>query len=144
MSYEASAAGLDSPFNSDFFQRDGDSLHINYRGGAAWAGIWFAAAADQTNRLSPDYSMYSKLLLELKGDAGGEKIVVNMEDRDDPADGSSTRYELQLSDQWRMYEINLSEFETADLRILSVPFGFILFEEPVAFSVRNVRFVRGD
>jgi hypothetical protein len=144
VSNEASAAGLDIPFDPDSFQRVGDSLHISYYGGAAWAGQWFAAGANAADRDSPDYSMYSKLILELKGDRGGEKIIVNLEDRDDPADGSSTRYELQLSDEWQTYEIDLSEFKTADLRILSIPLGFVFLEEPVSFSVRTARFVKAD
>jgi hypothetical protein len=144
VSYEASAAGLKGPFDPDSFQRIGDSLHINHHGGAAWAGIWFTAGTGQFLRQSPDYSMYSKLVLELKGDAGGEKIIVNMEDRDDPADGTSTRYAIELTDRWQTYEIDLAEFKTADLSILSVPLGFVFFEEPVAFSVRTAKFTRGD
>ena len=145
MSYEASTASLQSPYDLSSFQRVGDSLHINYHGGAAWAGIWFGAGASETAQLSPDFSKYSKLLLELRGDAGGERIVVNLEDRDDPADGTSTRYELQLSDQWQTYEIDLAEFKTADLSILATPVGFVFFEEPVSFSVRTARFIEtGD
>ena len=144
VSYEASAAGLDSPFNPDSFQRIGDSVHIDHHGGAAWAGLWFAAGTSNSDRESPDYSMYSRLRLELKGDAGGERIVINMEDRDDPPDGTSTRYEIQLSDRWQTYDIDLTEFETADLTILSVPFGFVFFEEPVSFSVRTARFIEAD
>jgi hypothetical protein len=144
VSYDAAAAEPEGPFDPDSFQRIGDSLHINYHGGAAWAGIWFGAGTDAADRSTADYSMYSTLLLEIKGDAGGEQIVVNMEDRDDPADGTSTRYPLQLSDQWQTYEIDLTEFETADLRILSIPVGFVFFEEPVSFSVRNARFIKAD
>jgi hypothetical protein len=67
-----------------------------------------------------------------------------MEDGDDPADGSSTRHELQLSDQWQTYEIDLAEFRTADLSILAVPVGFIFFEKPMSFSVRTARFIEKD
>ena len=141
VSHEASTASLQSPYDLNSFQRIGDSLHIDYHGGAAWAGIWFGAGASETAQLSPDFSKYSKLLLELRGDAGGEKIVVNLEDRDDPADGTSTRYELQLSDQWQTYEIDLAEFETADLSILATPVGFVFLEGPVSFSVRTARFI---
>ena len=145
VSYDASAAGLLSPFGPDSFRRIGDSLHIDYHGGAAWAGIWFFAGFDGArSKTSTDYSMYTALLLELKGDTGGEKIVVNIEDRDDPADGSSTRYELQLSDQWETYKIDLAEFKTADLSILSVPLGFVFFEEPMSFSVRTAKFIKDD
>lgn len=144
ISYEAGAAGRQSPYNYNSFVRSGDSLHIDYQGGAAWAGIWLAAGAGDLQQQSPDFSTYSTLLLELKGDTGGETIIVNMEDRDDPADGTSTRIKLQLSDQWQTYEIDLTRFETADLRILFTPLGFVFFEEPVAFSVRTARFVRVD
>ena len=144
VSYEAGAAGRQSPYNYNSFVRSGDSLHIDYQGGAAWAGIWLAAGAGVLQQQSPDFSTYSTLLLELKGDTGGETIIVNMEDRDDPADGTSTRIKLQLSDQWQTYEIDLTRFETADLRILSTPLGFVFFEEPVAFSIRTARFVRAD
>ena len=144
VSYEAGAAGRQSPYNYNSFVRSGDSLHIDYQGGAAWAGIWLAAGAGDLQQQSPDFSTYSTLLLELKGDTGGETISVNMEDRDDPADGTSTRIKLQLSDQWQTYEIDLTRFETADLRILFTPLGFVFSEEPVAFSVRTARFVRVD
>jgi hypothetical protein len=144
VSYEAGAAGRQSPYNYNSFVRSGDSLHIDYQGGAAWAGIWLAAGAGDLQQQSRDFSTYSTLLLELKGDTGGETINVNMEDRDDPADGTSTRIKLQLSDQWQTYEIDLTRFETADLRILLTPLGFVFFEEPVAFSVRTARFVRVD
>jgi hypothetical protein len=144
VSYEAAAAGLQSPYDFNSFRRIGDSLHFAFRGGAEWAGVWLVAGADSTSRQAPDYSMYDTLLLELKGDIGGERIIINMEDMEDAADGSSTRYELMLNDEWQSYEIDLAEFETADLSILSVPLGFVFLETPVSFSVRTARFVKAD
>lgn len=144
VSYEAAAAGLQSPYDFNSFRRIGDSLHLAFRGGAEWAGVWLVAGADSTSRQAPDYSMYDTLLLELKGDIGGERIIINMEDMEDPADGSSTRYELMLNDEWQSYEIDLAEFKTADLNILSVPLGFVFLETPVSFSVRTARFVKAD
>lgn len=144
VSYEASAAELQSPFDLNSFQRIDDRLQINYQGGAAWAGIWFVAGNSISDRRSADYSMYDKLVLEVKGNAGGEQISINLEDRDDPADGTSTKFELQLSDRWQTYEIDLAEFETADLSILTIPLGFVFFEEPVSFSVRTARLVKSD
>lgn len=141
VSYEASSSGQQSPFNFNTIQRMGDSLHIDYAGGAAWAGIWLGAGTSTSDRRSADYSMYDTLVIELKGDVGGEKVLINMEDRDDPADGTSTRYELRLTNEWQTYEIDLDEFATADLSILSVPFGFVFLDGPVAFSVRTARFV---
>ena len=84
--------------------------------------------------------MYDKLVLELKGDAGGETIDVNLKDRDDPDDGTQTNIELQLTDQWKRYEINLADFKTADLKKLHVVPAFLFDTEPQSFSVRMIRF----
>ena len=142
----AQATGIDlrSPFDQDSLVRSGDSLHIDYAGGVAWGGLWLTAGLDNLQPQVLDYSGYDLLLLELKGDDGGETIVVNMEDRDDTHDGTSTRLELQLSDEWQTYEIDLERFETADLGIMDVPFGFVFFEDPVSFSVRTIRFVKTE
>jgi len=144
LSYESFAAGRPSPYNINSFQRIGDSLHIDYYGGAAWAGIWLASNSISADRQGMDYSSYDTLLLELKGDAGGENILINLEDAEDPADGTSTRRELQLSDSWQTYEIDLADFETADLSILFTAVGFVFLEEPVAFSIRTARFVKEE
>jgi hypothetical protein len=141
---EAFAAGRPSPYDVNSFERIGDSLHIDYYGGAAWAGIWLGSSSVSSNRQGLDYSTYDKLLLELKGDTGGEKILVNIEDAEDPADGMSTRIALQLSDSWQTYEIDLADFETADLSILYTALGFVFLEEPVSFSVRTAKFVKTD
>jgi len=111
----------------------------HYEAPAQCPELWLSAASR-----SLDYSAYDRLLLELKGDSGGEKIMINVEDRDDPLDDTSTRSELQLSDRWQTCEINLAEFETADLSILCVPFGFVFLEEPVSFSVRTAEFIKAD
>lgn len=143
LSNAAASANLRSPFSFQTLERRGDSLHIDYIGGVEWAGIWVVAGTLDSAK-SRDYSGFSTLVLELKGDLGGETVYVNMEDRDDPPDGTSTQIELQLTDQWKTYEIDLGDFKTADLEILTVPFGFVFAEEPVAFSVRTAKFIKAD
>ncbi len=112
-------------------------------GGVEWAGIWFAIGTLKSNA-SLDYSGFGKLVLELKGDVGGETLYLNIEDRDDPADGTSTKVSLLLTDQWQTYEIDLVEFKTANLEILKVPFGFVFYQAPVSFSVRTAKFMKPD
>ena len=134
-----------SPFTIDSFVRSGDSLNIAYEGGVAWGGIWLIVTTGPARaRGSADYSGYDTLVLEMKGATGGESLVVNLEDVEDPADGSSTRVELQLSDEWQTYEIDLERFETADLEILRAALGFIFFEEPLSFSIRTAKFAKAE
>lgn len=144
VSYSAAGSGGPSPFYNGSFQRIDDRLQIDYLGGAEWAGIWFGAGISYTNSSNPDYSMFDKLIVEIKGNAGGETVHLNLEDSEDPVDGTSTRLPLQLTDQWQTFEIDLAEFETADLKILSIPFGFVFFEDAVSFSVRTAKYVKAD
>lgn len=144
ISSDAAAANMPRPFDVATFRPLGDSLRIDYAGGAEWAGIWFAAGDRLSRRLSPDFSKYDKLVLELRGETGGETFLINMEDAEDPSDGSSSRIEVRLSDDWQTYELDLAEFETANLEFLSVPLGLIFDEDPVSFSIRNARFVEAD
>jgi hypothetical protein len=117
-----------------------DSLHVHYPGGADWAVLFFSVRGSSNKRPCQDFSMFDQLVLELKGDAGGETISVHMKDRDDPDDGTQTDIELQLTDQWKSYEIDLADFKTADLKTLHVPLGFLFNKEPQSFSVRTIRF----
>ena len=144
VSSQPSGDALQSPFHFRSFQRTGDSLHIDYTGGAEWADIWFGIGTDNSNQLITDYSTFDKLLLEMKGDVGGEKIHLNIEDRDDLASGTSTKVVLQLTDQWQPYEIDLAEFKTADLKILARPLGFVFYQDAQSFSVRTAKYVRTD
>lgn len=54
--------------------------------------------------------------------------MADFEDSDDPVNGSSTGSELRPSDSWQTYEINLGEFETAQLSVLALPLGFVFLE----------------
>ena len=136
--------GSDTSFTLDSFVYREDHIHIGHRGGIEWAGIWLATGASETEVDPKDYTGYDTLIVELRGDAGGERVTLNIEDADDPGDGSSTRIEVELSDEWQAFEIDLDEFKTANFSRIVVPLGFILFEEPVSFSIRNARYARKD
>jgi hypothetical protein len=143
ISYEAFKTNRKSPFDYNSIERIGDRLQINYKGDVEWAGIWFPAGMLDAH-VPMDYSGFDKLVLELKGNVGGETIHVNIEDRDDPPNGTSTKIALQLTDRWETYEIPLADFETADLEILTMPLGFVLYEEPVSFSIRSAKYIKPD
>ncbi len=137
-------------FKPDSIRRTDDALHILYPGGEpdplheSWAAIWFSVMEPDPGRPSRDFSMYDTLQLELKGELGGESILVNMKDKDDPDDGTQANVELVLTDQWQTYEIELARFENADLSVLSVVTGFLFLDqfEPVSFQIRNARFIK--
>ena len=139
-------------FTLDSYERIEDTLRIYYPGavpGAGdtqWAAIWLSVNDVGFERAHRDYSRFDTLRLELKGEAGGERVLVHMKDKDDPDDGSQTDLELVLSDQWQTYDIDLARFETAELGSLYIPLGFLFIDqyEPVAFRIRNARFISRD
>ena len=82
------------------------------------------------------------LQLELKGDQGGERVLVHVKDAEYPDDRSPIGVEITLDADLRSYEIDLDEFEPNDLARLHVVLGFLIYpaEQPLAFSVRNARY----
>jgi hypothetical protein len=128
---------LSTTFEINSIVRMDDSLYMRYPGGADWAAHSIIVRGSGDRRSSRDYSIYSKLVLELKGEKGGETILVNLKDRDDPDDGSQTNIELILTQQWQTYEIDLGEFDNADLAKLHLTLGFLFGNEPQAFFIRS-------
>ena len=129
-------------FHFKSFEQLNDRLHLDYPGGADWASISIVVRGSSAGRPSLDFSGFDTLVLELKGDTGGETILVNLKDKDDPDDGSQTNIELTLGDEWKTFEIDLADFETADKSKLHLVLGFLFFEEAQSFSVRNVTYVK--
>ena len=120
-----------------------DSIHIAYPGGADW-GIWFISVGAPTprkeKRSSMDVSMYSMLSLELKGEAGS-KVAIALKDTEDPDDGSESRSYLTLrSSDWETHNVDLKNFETADLEHLYVVTSFVFAKQPQTIFVRKIQF----
>ena len=128
---------------SDWATRQADSIKLAYPGGENW-GTWFisvgAPSSQKTERSFIDASRYTKLTLELKGQAGSN-IAVALKDTDDPDDGTESRVQLTLrSNDWESYEIALEDFRTADRKRLYVVTSFVFAKQPQTFFVRNIGF----
>jgi len=138
------ASPLDEPYNFRFdsLQMRGDELHIDYLGGHDWAVVYWETVGVAAKRSHMDFSRFTKLHLELKGDQGGEKLLVHVKDADYPNYTAPISVELTLDSDWQSYEIDLAEFKPNDLSRLNVVLGFLIYpaEHPMAFSVRNARY----
>jgi hypothetical protein len=150
----------ENPENSGTFSESieavtfsGASLDIAYPGiahlgGPAWAAITIRVGgpSPSTIREYKDYSGFTRLRLEMKGDEGGERFSVHLKDSDDPDDGTQTDIPVMLTDDWQNYDFDLTSFETADLSKLYIVAGFLFYQqpEPVSFSVRNVTYLKPD
>lgn len=120
-----------------------DAIRIEYPGASTW-GVWYVTAGrpleDPAQRMYMDFSRYSTLSIELKGNKG-DIVRIALKDRDDLDDGKESKHAVELqSDDWHTYEIDLKKFVTADLRKLYVLVSLVFANEPQTLLVRTVRF----
>ena len=107
----------------------------------SWGFPYFIVNALKGRVHEMDFSDYKKLLIEMRGETGAEEFELVMKDKNDPPDGSESRVRLEVTDEWKVYEIETSQFVTADMETIMVPLGFV-FEGPVGqvIHVRSVQF----
>lgn len=116
---------------------------MEYPRNMAWGFHYFVHRHNHTQlKVGKDYSKYKTLELELKGINGGELVEIVIKDVDDPEDDSATKIPLTLTNEWKTYQIPLSEFKTADLKNLHIVVGFKFEGEARAIRVRKVEYLR--
>lgn len=115
-----------SGFMNNFHSYEEGYLELRYpENRVQWASPYFEVSALRGRVQEMDFSDYSKMVLEMKGEKGGERFDIAMKDKNDPPDGTEARISMELTDQWQTYEFDLSEFKTADLKTINVPFGIV-------------------
>ncbi len=108
-----------------------------------WGVFFFyngSGAVDNTR--TTDFSKYKTLRLELKGEKGGEKVLIALKDETNPEDGSETKVPLTLSNGWKNYDIPLASFAPTNLKKLFMVTGFIFEKDPCTIRVRNIEVLR--
>ena len=56
----------------------------------------------------------------------GERFFdITMKDVKDPPDGSETRVKIELTTDWKLFEIETNRFVTADMKRIMVPMAFV-------------------
>jgi hypothetical protein len=130
----------ESEFSLASFEPREGSLHFDVPGGCDWALFFFALTTSTESRPSLDYSIYDTLVLEMEGDVGGERILLNLKDREDSDDGTQTNVELLLTDEWKTFTIDLAAFKTADLKELHSVLSLLFEGTAPSFSIRTARY----
>ena len=122
---------------------DSDKINATYPKDLDYGVIRFIDLKIKSRQTSGvDYSEYTSITLELKGEVGGETILITFLDTDDFADGSEIRVPLVLTKQWRTYEIGLDQFPKTNFKsLIESPVIVLLREsENVSFSIKNIQF----
>lgn len=96
-------------------------------------------------RPSKDFSKFSAVEMELRGDQSDQEILFSIKDRLDPDDGMETRAPIILSQEWNTYRFALEDFTTADLKTLNAVAIFVaLSGEPITMDIKNIRYIREE
>ncbi|MFY0593109.1 hypothetical protein [Roseivirga sp.] len=108
-----------------------------------WAVQYMYVGKGSIEQLSTkDFSSYKNIRIEMKGNLGGEQIYFSIKDETNPTDGSEAKVLLEMTDDWKWYEIPLTEFEGTNLEKLFMPAAFIFENDAASVSVRNVEYVK--
>ena len=138
-------SGYDMGVNSSdartgWLTRGQGELVMSYPQGQQWGAVFVTVGKPRdVGRPGRDFSGYKTLIVELKGEKGGETVEVGIKDNADLDDGSETKRQVRLTRDWQTVETPLSFFKTADRSSLYVVTEFVFSEEhAVTISVRRI------
>lgn len=128
----------------DWLTNQNGYMKMEYPTGQAWGAV-FITVGTPTNPPRPfqNFSGYSTLSVEMKGENGGEIVDIGIKDNTDPDNGRETKQTVTLTGKWQVYEFSLNNFVTADLSHLYVPVEFVFGgrNERIVYF-RNVQYLR--
>ena len=106
-------------------QSDG-SLCMAYPSGQEWGAVFVTVGKPKPQpRPGKDFSSYTTLAIEMRGEQGGEQVEIGIKDKDDPDDGSEHKETVSLTSDWKTHTFPLTQFYTADLTNLYVVTEFV-------------------
>ncbi len=106
-----------------------------------WGSPFFTIEALNGRVTEMDFTKYKNVILEMKGEKGGEKFALNMKDKYDPHDGKESRVYITVTKTWETYEVPIDQFETADKKIIETPLSFVFDgNEGRTIHVRTIQF----
>jgi len=137
--------GVDSSGGrTDWLSNLNGSMCMAYPAGQSWGAVFITVGKPKDPpRPWKDFSEFQTILIELKGEYGGESVEVGLKDACDPDDGSESKIKISsLSADWLTYEFPLSSFQTANLKKLYVVIEFV-FTSSTAQTVyfRNIKYM---
>lgn len=107
-----------------------------------WATVYFFVGngVPDPDRVK-DFSKFETLRLRLRGTQGGEQVAVGIKDISNPTDGSETKVQLTLTNQWQDYNIPLNKFKPTNLEKLFIVTAFIAENQAMTIEVESIAFL---
>lgn len=101
----------DSQQKRDWLAETVNGLEIKYPGALQWGAIFITSGGDAVppprEEYSIDLSAYKKLLIEMKGEKGGECVSIGIKDYDDPDNGTEPKKDVILGKEWKTHTFDI-------------------------------------
>ncbi len=124
--------------NSEFF---GSYAALHFKD-EPWAVLYFFSGNGVPDpKRGKNFSNFETLRLNLRGTKGAEKVSISLKDISNPTDGSETKVELTLTNQWQFYDIPLSKFKPTKLEELFIVTSFISENQAMTMEVESIEFL---
>ncbi len=123
----------------------GGYMRMAYPPGQSWGAVFITVGPPRLPpRPGKNLSAYQSLVVELRGEVGGEDVWIGLKDNTDPDNGTETKILIpDLPTGWQTYTFPLSAFTTADRSRLYVVTEFVFEPGTPAETVyfRKIRYV---
>jgi hypothetical protein len=130
---------------TNWVNNSNNELIMSYPQNQTWGTVFITSGKPSPPpppvRAAKDFSNFTRLFLELKGEIG-KTVSISLKDNLDTDDGSESIYSITFqSEGWNTYEINLREnFQSADLNKLYIVTEFVFGSQSQILHVRKIQF----
>ena len=142
--------GLDMGVDSseqrrDWVTKSQGQIKMSYPSGQDWGAVFITVGKPKDPpRPAKDLSAFRMLVMELKGESGGEQVEIGIKTNKQPDDGSEVKIPVRLTNTWQVFKFPLAKFDV-DLKNLYVVSEFV-FTGGTAQTVyfRNISYQAND
>ncbi len=115
---------------------------MSYPAGQEWGAVFITVGPPvDPPRPSRDFSAFDTLIIEMKGEKGGERVEIGLKTNTQPDNGRETKIQTNLTANWETYSFKLDRFRGTDPTRLYVVTEFVFSgRNPETVYMRNIRY----
>ena len=144
-------AGLDMGVNSsngrtDWLESQNGAFRMSYLVNQTWGAVFITVGPPKDPpRPFRDFQAYRTLSVEMKGGQGARTIDIGVKTNTQPDNGRETKKAENLTQDWKTYEVALSDFTGTDLSKLYVVTEFVFAgSNAQTIYFRNIKYLKRD
>jgi len=131
---------------TDWLESESSDFKMSYPANQTWGAV-FITVGPPTDPPRPfrDFSAYHILSVEMKGGTGSKTIDLGIKTNTQRDDGTESKKTETLTQDWRVYEVALSDFKKTDPSRLYVVAEFVFGgSNPQTVYFRNIKYLKRE